>query len=443
MRPSPLDDLEAELLAAAHRWTARRQRRWKWTPSKALLAVAAALTLGGGGALAATQLLREGSPVAWPSGKPARAGIGNGVPIASSILDLNAQAPDPAGGPLWRLRVFHTTRGYACFQLGRVVRGQLGLLGIDHAFGDDNRFHELAPGVILTKQDCIALDSTGHAHLAIHNATWPASGDRRACTPLPANLPRSVKLNVPLCPADDYRSVDVGFAGPDATAVTYRTSNGSVRLNVEGPDGAYAIVQPSSGPTPDFTGRPVVLSSRQDFTVGQTPIGGVIEHVEYRDGTACIVKETRSSVGSCPDHAAVARHIALPPTRAVRAPVHFRLVRKGRHTVAIVSFIARAAVRGADSDYTVTVAGPDFRRRPRPGRQRCGSATSSQVGRDLHAGQHVTFTSPLDIAPCSGIYTATVDYRVANTAGALNGTSGLRYPGRIVGTDRAQSTVRG
>ena len=97
-------------------------------------------------ALAAAGVLGTGSPVRPPPGSSPTAGIG--IPARGESRLLSLSVPDPAGGLPWGMRIVHTTRDLVCVQIGRLYRGQLGLLGRDGAFGNDGRFHPLPPNAI-------------------------------------------------------------------------------------------------------------------------------------------------------------------------------------------------------------------------------------------------------------------------------------------------------
>ena len=166
--PPPL----ARVLAAIERdrsrsWWARRVAVGRRT---AALAIAGTL-VAGGVAWAATALL-NGASVA-PAFVAANPGVASGVPILSSLSVLPIRADDPQGGPPWGMRVIRTTRGLACVQIGRIVDGKLGVLGIGYAFHNDGRFHQLLPQDAIAPGGCEAPDK--HGNLFIARIPWVQS----------------------------------------------------------------------------------------------------------------------------------------------------------------------------------------------------------------------------------------------------------------------------
>lgn len=109
-------------MAARHE-APRSRRPWLRPPA---LALAAALVVAGG-ALAATGTIEIGpfhddhDPLSRPD--PAR---GAGV-RAGAAKPLALRVADPAGGPPWTLRVFASSRGANCVQVGQVARGRFGV----------------------------------------------------------------------------------------------------------------------------------------------------------------------------------------------------------------------------------------------------------------------------------------------------------------------------
>ncbi len=130
---SAFDELERQLREGVRRVhggaahdvvdTAKRRRSWLRPPA---LALAAGLVVAGG-ALAATGTIGIGpvhddhDPLSRPS--PAS---GPGV-RASAAKTIALRVADPAGGPPWTLRVFRSSRGANCVQVGQVVRGHFGV----------------------------------------------------------------------------------------------------------------------------------------------------------------------------------------------------------------------------------------------------------------------------------------------------------------------------
>ena len=127
-----------------------RVRRWRGQLlARPLLLGVLLVSSATGVAVAARALVGVGSaaPREYPS-------LGESIlPTGTRLLSL--RVADPAGGPPWGMRLIFTTadrgaggarRGVAhwgCVQIGRIVDGELGVLGEDGAFHDDGLFHQL------------------------------------------------------------------------------------------------------------------------------------------------------------------------------------------------------------------------------------------------------------------------------------------------------------
>jgi hypothetical protein len=400
-------DLRDAVRRGAHlSWPARARRRLTALSgrSRGLAAILAALVIAAP-ALAAAGLFSTGAPVA-PLGRPV-ATVGNGVVVRGGAVLTGLRVADPAGGPLWGLRLTRTTRGDVCLTVGRVVRGQLGALGINEAFGDDGRFHPFSTNFSNGVQ-CVPADADGHAFVA---DTWyadktsayePARGGCvTAWTPPPQvrairrqlGLPALPHTTGPTCPAGAVRDVYFGLLGPDAIEIAYRTADH--RLHIEktaGPEGAYLVVErhdPHDEPS---------IGSAQSITNG-TPIIGVAWHSGDNCGVLGAQNRGRPFFG-CQIHDYVAPVTRTPGEAAVRSPLTVRRLRAG--TVS-VSFIARAAVRNARSHYAIQLTDPPH---PDPGQRHmtgCGGAgTGTGTDADIHAGQRITLTIGPGL-PCYGL----------------------------------------
>jgi RNA polymerase sigma factor (sigma-70 family) len=207
------------------------------------LLIILALTAVAAAAYAASHWL-FGRPATKTNGFPG-ARVGIGVPTrAGSRLVL--QAPDPDGGPPWGLRVLKTTRGAACLQIGRVVDGQLGVLGIDGAFANDHRFHPLA----VDRDQCTNLRS-GRVAVTRREADRRANGALR-----PTCHPAQWMGQGPLCPRGALRHVLYGLLGPNATAAELRAGSRVVTTPVTASTGgAYLFIDRI---TPAHTTRGIV-----------------------------------------------------------------------------------------------------------------------------------------------------------------------------------------
>jgi hypothetical protein len=440
MSPDPVLVLRDELTAAA----ARRPRRRRRLPGPRLLAVAAALCLAGGGAWAAVELTGNGSPVPYPRGVPAKPKAEFGLPIASSVQIIGEQS-DPAGGPKWAARVFHTTRGYGCIQVGRVDGDQIGQLGIDGAFNNDHLFHELRPGVITDKAGCVLLDAHNHAFLSVYNLDLTASAATPArCFPSDSPLYRfGVKHAHSIggsilrpCPTPDIRSLDYGFAGPDAVSILYRSPTGPQRLTPQGPDGAYLIVLPRQRGATDPQLRTIAaghfVAGRVEFSIARTASSNIITSIRYRDGSVCQPHLTFNGFdGSCPTHGPANPRVALPPTAAVRTKLHARITGPHRHLVLRTWFVARYPVRNAHSSYVLQIYLPGAHTHHGP--QSCRSIYGYDIPRNAAVGQtvHKVLRLPTD---CLGKYRIVLAYQVAR-----HSFPGPWGPRRIAGSARAEA----
>jgi hypothetical protein len=259
----PLDEIDRVVHEAG---TVRPRRRW-WRSS--LLVVLVPLCAGTV-AMAASSGILSGEPIKNPSGERPSPKRGVGVNVDQGRV-LAVAAADPAGGPPWGLRLVKTSRKVGCVELGRLVDGKLGVLGRDHAFADDGKFHE-RPAQVIDPTNCQQLDAAGNAFIAVSYIGIPDSADGRACASRKGGGDQR-----PTCPRESLRDAFYGLLGPEATAITYLDSGGRVvRQPVSGPEGAYAVVLKTS-PARRGVGQ---------WSVATTP-GGGLRSVEYRDGTVC------------------------------------------------------------------------------------------------------------------------------------------------------------
>jgi hypothetical protein len=230
-------------------------------------------------ALAAGGVIRVGSPAKAP-GRAHNPKSGTGTLLPGSVRLLALQTADPGGGPPWGMRVTHTTRSLGCVQVGRLVDGRLGALGLDRAFHDDGAFHEFSPGGSYGPVACAGLDAGGRlftsvASFDIPASAWTAGSDSGGC-----DAPRWTH-GVPaggLCPEQDERNLYYGQLGPEARSVTYNVDGHTRVVSTAGPEGAYLIVTPAAGHdnTGDHTGNGI------DALV-ESPI----TEINYRNGRGC------------------------------------------------------------------------------------------------------------------------------------------------------------
>jgi hypothetical protein len=246
-----------------------RRRRRAHVP-RALVIALAALVPTAAVVAAATGLLSTGAPVTDPKGVGfGDAKSGWGVPIAKTIKLAPLRVGDPDGGPPWGIRTFRTTRGVGCVQIGRVQGDQLGVIGQDGAFDNDNKFHPMGP-TVMTGAFCTPVDGAGHAFLAVVRDGLPSAALDRGCAVQPND-------RLPTCALGHQRIVFYGVLGPEAEAITYRAPDGSVATQrVTGPEGAYLVVQRPTREHP----------ADGSFQYSQTPATRLLS-VRYRDGSVC------------------------------------------------------------------------------------------------------------------------------------------------------------
>lgn len=386
-RPSALvPDLERELVDAARRGPrlvavgargrSATARVWWRSP---LLAAALLILAFGAVALAAQGLFLSGAPVALPRGIPLQPRSGLGIPLPGTSAAIGLQVSDPAGGPPWGARFIATTRGYGCLQFGRVVRGELGVIGQDGVFSNDGRFHALPADYLEGPFPCAPLDARGHAFAGVFMDGTPASGQvvEEACS-APG---RRISPPTPVCPARDERLVMAGIAGPLARTVTYADPKGQLHtLSTSGPQGAYLIVLPA----------PAKVGLEGGGYEPGGPGVGTIRQITYVNGQVChtgqeLGRTARACapVGEQPiaQPAVTAATVASPVSVALaRRPVRMRYQTQVL-AMFIVSFRARVAVTSGASEYLVAVS--------------CGAGTQAgPIQSDVRAGQVVTEEVP-------------------------------------------------
>jgi len=358
------DELERQLRGAVRARGARSRRlRRRSRRGSTALAVAALLVVSAG-ALAAGGVIPIGSPA--EKHPPSEVGYPGGALVRGSARLLPITAPDPAGGPPWSMRVLSTRRGEGCLQVGRLLDGKLGALGRDGAFGDDGRFHELAPTDFGAERACSLLDGAQRLFVNAVVGDLPASAWKGAyhnlgCVPSTAGrYERYAEGNLhkpyPVCPQRDERNVYYGLLGPQAESVTYELEGRARTVPTVGPEGAYLIVTRASA------------KQLFNFDAGGTedvvPVDGPITGLHYRDGATCHLT-SKSWIGgrdACTPALRVPLGWTAPPpapsAAQVAAPVHARLVpargprRRGGYEL-LVSFTSRVAIQSARASYTV------------------------------------------------------------------------------------------
>ncbi|HEY3828951.1 MAG TPA: hypothetical protein VGL57_07120 [Solirubrobacteraceae bacterium] len=348
-----------------------------------LLALPLLVVLGGGAvALAATGILRSGSAV--PATPHLTPDAQLGVPLAGRSRLIPDSVPDPVGGPPWSMRVVRTSRDFLCMQVGRLYGTQLGVIGVDGAFHDDQRFHPLplsaiseVPGRFLSTCEPSNLTSS------LEVSGMPAS----------AELPTSTAGT--LGKPSEERRLYFGLLGRDAVSVTYRSNGRSVTTPVQPGTGAYLIVLPGARPAP----RSVADGGK--VADGRLVPVGILSEITYRlRGGVCEERTITSPRGpkACPRGSAFvapvkprdlhrAIHVSLRVIRGARSVLVPSGAGRGRTPSpraargvsyeAIVAFRAPFAVRSALSDYSVEI--PDCR----------GGAEARALERNIRAGELV------------------------------------------------------
>jgi hypothetical protein len=390
-----------------------------------LLAVAA-------GALAAGGVIQIGAPAGQPPGYSQASRSGLGGLTRGTVRLLAISTPDPVGGPAWGIRVFSTTRGVGCIQVGRLVDNKLGALGQDGAFHDDGLFHELGTSTFTSFYNCTTLDANRRIFTNVAVGDEPASGwglvgryAHGGCVPSTSSPAERAGTRT-ICPQDDERDLYYGLLGPDASSVTYTIAGHSHTLPTVGPEGAYLIVT-KAAPKQLF-----------DFADGGTsdvvPVDGPITELHYRDGTTCHLT-SRSWIGGA-DACTPTLKVPVgyvPPRRAVltssqvAAPLRVRLLHATRGGYEItVSFASRVAIAHARSKYLFKWHQPNM-----PPQVNAYHFTDS----DIAAGQTVSlgigrFGPPLP----AGLTRGTVTFKETNlpseeeTPGLLVGSFAVRVP---------------
>ncbi len=307
-------------------------------------------------------MIRFGAPAGQPPGYSHSSRSGLGELTRGTVRLLAISTPDPVGGPAWGMRVFSTTRGVGCIQVGRLVDGRLGALGQDGAFHDDGLFHELGASTFAPFYNCATLDANRRLFTNVAVGDEPASGwgfvgryAHGGC--VPATSSPAERAGAPtICPQGDERNLYYGLLGPDASSVTYVLAGQSHTVPTVGPEGAYLIVT-KAAPKQLF-----------DFTDGGTndvvPVDGPITALHYRDGTTCHLT-SRSWIGGA-DACTPTLKVPVgyvPPKRTVytsaqvAAPLRVRLLHATRGGYEItVSFTSRVAITHARSKLPVPVA---------------------------------------------------------------------------------------
>ena len=361
LRPDDATRAEVwDVVAAAVRSTPvdpRRARRFGFrsasllAPAVLLLMVAAAFGSG---------LIPLGSPAKTVEGfEIPSSGFGAVVPGSAKVLPLST--PDPSGGPPWGLRAFTTTRGAGCIQVGRLVDGQIGVLGANGAFGNDGRLHPL-PVASTSDMTCSALDGNGHIFDNVSKSDQLANaldGPEHAptreepemhdvCAPALATPAEKSEALGRICPQSAERDLVYGLLGPSAESVTYLDEGKPVTLPTAGPEGAYLIVMNSA---PGWRSNA--------FGPGETgnpPLDSPIVEIHYTNGAVCHVTASGGDAACLPNGLPIGYVPAAPtPTPSqTAAPVTSQVIKTADgHYEALVSFNAPLAVNSVRDVYKI------------------------------------------------------------------------------------------
>jgi hypothetical protein len=209
--------------------------------------------------------------------------------VATSVRLLALRVPDPRGGPPWGMRLVTTTQGLLCAQVGRVLHGELGQLGLDGAFHDDGRFHALAPddlpevraqGSAGDDADCVAPKETFAGEID--------GLDRNA-----VENPQSNTIAL-----SGRREISYGLLGPHALAVSYRSGTRMFTRPVLGGLGAYLVVlQAKRNRYLGSTGA----APGSDYADDLDPAGptGALVAITYRYGSTVCRDDGNGAIARC------------------------------------------------------------------------------------------------------------------------------------------------
>ena len=337
----------------------RPQRRGHLAMGR-LAAVGLTVLLASVGVAFASGLLQVGAPAKLVEQfEIPTSGFGSVTPGSPKVLALTT--PDPQGGAPWGLRTFTTTRGAGCVQAGRVVDGQLGVLGSDGAFADDGRLHPI-PVASASQLACAALDANGHifANVSKNNQLANAlEGPEQApsaehpreyevCAAAVATPAEKSSALGRICPPSEERALYYGLLGPDAQSITYLEEGKSVTTATSGTEGAYLIVTLAApGWHPNEPYGP--------GATGLLPPDGPITEIHYRDGTVCHLTPTPDA--ACTPNGAPVGYAPTGPTPTAAqaaAPVSAQVVTGADgQREAVVSFNAPLAVTSVRDEYKI------------------------------------------------------------------------------------------
>lgn len=356
-------------------------RGWRRVP---VLACGALLLMVG--AAFASGLLSLGSPAKTAEEfQIPSSGLGAVTPGSARVLSLSA--PDPQGGAPWGLRVFTTTRGAGCIQVGRLLDGQIGVLGQNGAFGNDGQLHPL-PVASTDELACSALDANGRTFETVSKSDQLANGligperapssetpeSHEVCAPASATAAEQSAAQGRICPQSAERDLYYGLLGPEAQSVTYVEGGKPITIPTSGPEGAYLIVKDAA---PGW--------SSNEFGPGATgnlPVDSPITEIHYANGAVCHVDagggESACAPGGIPRGYVSAE--ATPTQSQTAAAVSSSVIPAGaRGNEALISFKAPVAIDSVRDQYKVQWQ--------RPGG---GEESANATETDVSVGQEIT-----------------------------------------------------
>jgi hypothetical protein len=390
------DHLECELRAGVRRAHGSAGPLWTWRRPTAV-ALVAALVLAAA-ALAATGTIRIGSthkedPASGPvprAGSGVRAGPAETLPL---------RVADPAGGPPWTLRVFGSSRGGHCVQVGQVVRGHFGVFV---APGTLEPLHAWPGG---SSSLCSGLARNGFPVVRGLESTRIIGGisDSRRC-PERSNGD---------CPLTSVTLLRYGLLGPGARRVRlvnaagrtlasartsariggaylfairqpislYTAADRSQRLQQASIEAAVERARTQGVPKAEAVQQAMRSALRPAFV--HPPRVGVI--ATFARGRTLRVAGDHRSPGRLPGIGAPAR--STLPRLPHGLPVAVRIARPGRFAVVTLSFTAPRAISRFDVSYTQTMHGPIGRSCTQGGGRGYNATT-----RDIAKGETVRFT---------------------------------------------------
>jgi hypothetical protein len=213
--------------------------------------------------------------------------------VATSVRLLALRVPDPRGGPPWGMRLVTTTHGLLCAQVGRVMHGELGQLGLDGAFHNDGRFHVLAPDDL---PEVRAQGSAGDADCVATKETFAGEIDG-----LDRNAVENPQGNT--IALSGRREISYGLLGAHALAVTYRSGTKTLTRPVLRGLGAYLVVlQAKRNRHLGSTGA----APGSDYTDDLAPAGltGALVAITYRYGRTVCSDDGNAAIVRChlPNH---------------------------------------------------------------------------------------------------------------------------------------------